>query len=147
MTGLAEYVPALGFHGQSFQDLLCPLCLGIDHDQPPEDGKLSLNDIDSSTGGPIPPHATHDLGRTVDMRYVDPNGNTTNNVLNADDNRCRDMVGTFKANGFNQNYSDNKQSYGTGWAPGHANHIHFGKDAHTAGVRDQLMQGNRSICV
>jgi hypothetical protein len=66
------------------------------------------------------------------MRYMDPNGNTTNNVLNADDNRSRDMVGTFKANGFNQNYSDNNQSYGTGWAPGHANHIHFGKDAHTA---------------
>jgi RHS repeat-associated protein len=102
------------------------------HDAHPNDSKLSLNDIGSSTGGAIPPHSTHDLGRSVDMRYMDPNGKTTNNVLNADDNRAKDMVGTFKANGFNQNYSDNNQSYGTGWAPGHANHIHFGKDAHTA---------------
>ena len=66
------------------------------------------------------------------MRYVDNDGRTTNNVLNADDSRARDMVGVFKANGFNQNYSDNNQSYGTDWAPGHADHIHFGKTRDTA---------------
>jgi hypothetical protein len=93
------------------------------HGDHPNDSKLSLNDIGSATGGAIPPHSTHDLGRSVDMRYMDPNGKTINSVLNADDNRSRDMVGTFKANGFNQNYSDNNKSYGTDWAPGHADPI------------------------
>jgi hypothetical protein len=98
----------------------------------PSDSRLSLNDIGSSTGGPIPPHQTHDHGRSVDMRYMDNNGRTVNNVLNADDSRMADLISIFKQAGFNQNYSDNNVSYGVQWAPGHANHIHFGKTAATS---------------
>jgi len=101
------------------------------HDEHPNDEKLSLNDIGSSTGAHIAPHQTHDLGRAVDMRYMDNDGKTTNKILDADDNRSLDLVRIFSANGFNQMYSDNDKAYGTQWAPGHANHIHMGKDAHT----------------
>jgi len=66
------------------------------------------------------------------MRYMDNDGNPVNNVLNADDARMVDLVSDFKLNGFDQNYSDNDQAYGTQWAPGHSNHIHFGKTKATA---------------
>jgi hypothetical protein len=102
------------------------------HDDHPNNSKLSINDIGGTTGGYIAPHQTHDLGRSVDMRYLDNDGKTTNKILNVDDDRMNAMIGIFKTNGFNQNYSDNNTAYGTGWAPGHANHIHFGKTKDTA---------------
>jgi RHS repeat-associated protein len=98
----------------------------------PDDSKLSLNDIGSSTGSPIAPHQTHDHGRAVDMRYMDNDGKTINNVMSADDGRMSDLISVFKQAGFNQIYSDNNVNYGVLWAPGHANHIHMGKTAATS---------------
>jgi hypothetical protein len=102
----------------------------------PNDSKLSLNDIGNDDGSPLPPHSTHNLGRSIDMSYVDESGNPIHkgnlSVLLADDERMRTLVNIFKENGFNQNYSDNDVGLGTQWAPGHQNHIHIGKDLHTA---------------
>jgi hypothetical protein len=103
----------------------------------PDDAKLSLNDAGSEDGGPIPPHQTHDLGRSVDMRYIDSDGNDVSghgegNVLRADDPRMIDLVNYLKAGGFNQIYSDNDRTYGTQWAPGHGSHLHAGKNKETA---------------
>ncbi len=80
-----------------------------------DDSKLSLNDVGNASGTPLPPHQTHDLGRSIDMRYMDGDG-----------------ISDFKQNGFNQIYSDNDQDYGVQWAPGHGNHIHMGKNSATA---------------
>lgn len=66
------------------------------------------------------------------MRYMDTKGRTINDVLKADDNRMHDLISLFKANGFNEIYSDNNVSYGVSWAPGHGNHIHMGKTAATS---------------
>jgi RHS repeat-associated protein len=98
----------------------------------PDDSKLSLNDVGNASGTPLPPHQTHDLGRSIDMRYMDGDGNSVNNVMKADDDRMLDLISDFKQNGFNQIYSDNDQDYGVQWAPGHGNHIHMGKNSATA---------------
>jgi RHS repeat-associated protein len=98
----------------------------------PGDSKISLNDIGSANGSPIAPHQTHDHGRAADMRYMDSNGHTVNNVMRADDGRMADLIGDFQRAGFNQIYSDNNVSYGVLWAPGHENHIHMGKTAATS---------------
>ena len=103
----------------------------------PGDAKLSLNDVGSEDGSHIAPHQTHNLGRSIDMRYMDNDGNPVTgygegNILRADDNRMGDLIGDFQQNGFNQIYSDNDQSYGTQWAPGHGSHIHMGKNISTA---------------
>jgi RHS repeat-associated protein len=101
------------------------------HKRRPNDGKLSLNDTGEYNGELFPPHATHDLGRSIDMRYIDENGKEIAagdlSVEKADDNRMRDLVNAFEDNGFNQNYSDNNVNLGTEWATKHKNHIHMGK--------------------
>ncbi len=50
----------------------------------------------------------------------------------ADDARMADLISIFKENGFNEIYSDNNVNYHVEWAPGHMNHIHFGKTLHLA---------------
>jgi hypothetical protein len=82
------------------------------------------------------PHKTHNLGRSVDMAYMGQDGKPIHagnlSVWLADDGRMMDLVNIFKQNDFNQNYSDNNEGLGVSYAPGHMNHIHFGKDLHTA---------------
>jgi RHS repeat-associated protein len=102
----------------------------------PNDAKLSLNDIGVADGSVFSPHATHNLGRSFDMSYIGQDGQPIHKgnlgVWLADDKRMLDLVRIFKQNGFNQNYSDNDNGLGVSYAPGHMNHIHFGKTAHTA---------------
>ncbi len=96
----------------------------------PKDDKLVLTDAGNSTGTNFGPHQAHNLGRAVDLRYMDENGHALtgeNSALLADDDRMRDMVRIFEENGFNENYSDNDQNLGIQWAPNHSSHIHFGK--------------------
>jgi hypothetical protein len=102
----------------------------------PGDQKLSLNDIGSEDGTPIAPHATHDLGRSVDMSYMDANGKPVSayrqgDVKHADDGRMIDLTNALKGNGFDQNYSAKPSMYGTQYAAGHGSHIHFGKTRST----------------
>ena len=101
------------------------------HDLHPDDSKLSLNDAGIENGNDFDPHQTHNLGRSIDISYLDENGNPLHvgnlGVWRADDRRMQDLVRIFQENGFNQNYSDNNVNLGTLWAPGHMNHIHFGK--------------------
>jgi RHS repeat-associated protein len=100
------------------------------HTDYPTDDKLVITDIGNATGTAVPGHQTHNLGRSVDLRYMDQNGHPIQGesaVLKADDVRMRDMVKIFQENGFNQNYSDDNISLGTQWAPNHLSHIHFGK--------------------
>ncbi|MGB2593163.1 MAG: RHS repeat-associated core domain-containing protein, partial [Candidatus Acidiferrum sp.] len=105
------------------------------HVEYPDDGKLSLNDMGISTGAGFKPHTTHNLGRAVDMSYMGQDGKPIHRgdlgVWLADDDRMNALVRIFTENGFNQNYSDNDTGLGVNWAPGHMNHIHFGKNLHT----------------
>ena len=96
----------------------------------PQDAKLSLNDVGRANGAPFSPHKTHNLGRAFDTSYVGPDGKAIHRgdlgVWLADDIRMKALVRIFRENGFNQNYSDNTD-LGVNYAPGHKNHIHFGK--------------------
>jgi RHS repeat-associated protein len=102
----------------------------------PNDSKLFVTDIGKSDGSNFSPHKTHNIGRSVDFRYMDAQGRPIASdrklaaIWYADDSRMETMVNIFKENGFNQNYSDNDGVYGTSWAPGHDTHIHFGKTSH-----------------
>jgi hypothetical protein len=57
---------------------------------------LSLNDAGNENGTNFRPHQAHDLGRAVDVSYVDDNGNPLHlgnaSVWRADDDVMRDMV-------------------------------------------------------
>jgi len=102
----------------------------------PNDSKLIVTDIGKSDGSNFSPHQTHNLGRSVDLRYMGADGKPVVGdtrhaaIWYADDSRMETMVNIFTENGFNQNYSDDDKVYGTNWAPGHDTHIHFGKTLH-----------------
>jgi RHS repeat-associated protein len=96
----------------------------------PGGDKLLVLDAGKPDGAGSPPHKTHDLGRSVDLRYQDANGkNLQGNTAaaNAGLDRTRNLVDAAKAHGFNQNYSSRPKDFGTKYAPGHQNHLHLGK--------------------
>jgi hypothetical protein len=99
-------------------------------DENPGNDKLLVTDAGKADGAAFPPHKTHDLGRSVDVRYQDANGsNLQGNSAagNADVGGTSNLVDTAKQNGFNQNYSARPKDFGTQYAPGHQNHLHLGK--------------------
>ena len=99
-------------------------------DQNPGGDKLVVTDAGKPNGSGFPPHKTHDLGRSVDVRYQDENGKNLQGphaADNADLGRTRNLVNAAKANGFDQNYSARPKAFGTKYAPGHNSHLHLGK--------------------
>ena len=69
------------------------------HDLHPGDAKLSLNDAGIESGNNFDSHQTHNLGRSIDMSYIDANGNPLHvkdlGVWRADDSRMQDLVRIF----------------------------------------------------
>ncbi len=96
----------------------------------PGSDKLVVTAAGKPDGASYPPHKTHDLGRSVDLRYQDEKGrNLQGNTAadRADVGRTRSLVDAAKAHGFHQNYSARPKEFGTRYAPGHQNHLHLGK--------------------
>ena len=99
-------------------------------DQNPGGDKLLVTDAGKADGSIFPPHKTHDLGRSVDVRYQDESGKNLQGKSAADNaglGRTQNLVDAAKANGFNQNYSSRPKDFGTKYAPGHQDHLHLGK--------------------
>ncbi len=99
------------------------------------DANLVVTSAGNSNGTNFRPHHnSHNLGKTVDLRYMDNDGHPVQGaraIFSADDTRMQRMVQIFRENGFNEMYSDDNNVYRTQWAAGHLNHIHIGKTAHT----------------
>jgi RHS repeat-associated protein len=95
----------------------------------PSDAKLFVTDAGNEGGTPLPPHQTHDHGRSVDVRYPGEDGNPLQSptaAAGADINRVQSLVNAAKDNGFNQNYSARPKDFGTAYAAGHDSHLHLG---------------------
>lgn len=100
------------------------------HEQHPDAQKFVITDAGKADGSPLPPHKTHDLGRSIDLRYQDPSGRNLRGgtaAERADVAHTRELVGMANSAGFNQNYSARPKQFGTTYAQGHADHLHLGK--------------------
>lgn len=73
-------------------------------------------------------HTTHDAGNDVDCRYMDSDGQPTNNSQNADVNRMNAFVKKLIEKGCTRIYSAGGNSFieGTTNAAGHGGHLHAG---------------------
>jgi hypothetical protein len=99
------------------------------HEDYPSDSDLVVTDMGNADGSKLPPHDTHDLGRSADVRYVDSNGNPIQSATaasKADVDRISDLVDIANDNGFKQNYSARPKDFGTSYAKGHDSHLHIG---------------------
>lgn len=102
------------------------------HEDYPNDSNLVVTDAGKANGAGFSPHKTHDLGRAVDLRYMDANGDPVRSDSNraasdkADVDRTSDLVDVAKQNGFNQDYSARPKDFGTSYAAGHDTHLHLG---------------------
>ncbi len=112
-------------------------------EQYPGDSPLFVTDAGLATGANFPPHKTHGQGRSVDIRYIDENGNSIQGnsaAASADVDRIRTLVDVAGKNGFNQNYSARPKDFGTLFAPGHGSHLHIGT---TKPVEQKIKPPNR----
>ena len=101
-------------------------------EQYPNDSALFITDAGMANGAHYPPHKTHGLGRSIDIRYFDESGDVLQGptaATNADIDRTRTLVDIAGHNGFNQNYSARPKDFWTLFAPGHGSHLHIGTTA------------------
>jgi RHS repeat-associated protein len=113
------------------------------HEAYPRDAELFVTDAGRASGANFPPHTTHGQGRSVDIRYIGPNGEALQGPTaaeGADAGRIGTLVDIAEQNGFNQNYSARPQSFGTLYAPGHGSHLHIGT---TKPVEQKIKPPNR----
>ena len=99
------------------------------HEAYPSDAKLFVTDAGIATGGVFGKHKTHDLGRSIDVRYLDSNGRPLQGdtaAKNADMSRIGRLVDVAEGQGFGQNYSARPKDFGTLYANDHENHLHIG---------------------
>ncbi len=93
------------------------------------DSKFMVVEAGLSSGKNFDPHASHDHGRSVDLRYKDENGQNLQGkrvVFQADKFRMGTLVDAAEANGFSQIFSGRPKDFGTAYAKSHGNHLHFG---------------------
>lgn len=96
----------------------------------PGSDKLYLTQAGRPDGARRGPSKTHNLGRSIDLRYQDATGRNLQGQTAgamADITRMNFLVRSATAHGFDQNYSSRPTEFGTGYALGHADHLHLGK--------------------
>jgi RHS repeat-associated protein len=96
----------------------------------PTSSPLFVTDAGNASGTPLPPHVTHDNGRSIDLRYQDGDGHNLigpTAATRADVARMFHLVDTARSNGLTQNYSARANAFGTLYAPGHETHLHLGQ--------------------
>lgn len=99
----------------------------------PGSQKLLVTDMGAADAANFGPHQTHDLGRSIDLRYQNSMGlNLQDSVAfkTADVDRTRSLVGIASSQGFDQNYTGSISLFG-GQGSGrteylHMSHIHIG---------------------
>jgi RHS repeat-associated protein len=94
-----------------------------------KDSEFMVIEAGLSNGADFDPHASHDHGRSADVRYKNDKGVNLQGdkvVFGADKARMSTLVDAAEANGFSQIFSGRPKDFGTAYAKGHGSHIHFG---------------------